>query len=161
MPFVHYDKAITHRTNVKGIYTTTPPAGLEPIVEVDQRSIELFKRNPNAYLVKDDRLVRIEETNGNFKKEQAVRQGKNQTKLDILSPLEFDSHVYNVDSAFYDNIALCLGIVALDKEHVCKLWAKNVSTDEWIFLDHDKVKLLELAKALNTRRQDSSEKLYR
>ena len=160
MPYIKYKEIDTKEptsSNIRGLYTNEP-SDKQDIIEVDQRSAELWKRDPNNYAVVDQQLVTIKRPYSNLNKAESFHKERRKTQESINEPLEVQDTTYNIDQAFQNNLSLGLGIVSCDPKHKIKLWCKQ--DNEWLFKEHSKDELLEVAKELNKRREDNSNKLY-
>lgn len=160
MPFVHFNPEITNRSNIRGIYTIESRAK-NPYVSISEKQLQEVKKDPNRFAVVDGKLELVDEHFSNFTKAKAISIERKQAKQRINKDLEVGNYIYVPDSAFQQNISLLLGIHAMDSEYVSRLWCRERESNEWRFIDHNGQMILEIAKAFNERREQTSELLYK
>jgi hypothetical protein len=159
MPYIAYDK--NREGVIVGRFTKKETANKYhlPHIEITVLEFEQVSKDINNYQVIGNKLVALERNFTNFTKVKSVNHSRRNTAIKISEPILVNGFLYTPDSAFQQNLSICLSISSIDKDHTAFLWC--LFDKVWEFRQHSVYELLEIAKALNSRRESKSQELYK
>lgn len=154
-----YNPAILSGSNITGWYSKiTESLNTSHYIMVNEREVEMYKRNPNNFRIDNKKFNEIHRTDEESTLIK-VMKNKSSAKASILSPIIVDNVEYIPDIPFQLNLSTGLHLLANKTVNSIMLMGKK--DDQWTMLEHDKDMLLAIARELNARRESISLNLYK
>lgn len=155
--YLRYDPKKSER-NIMGLHTKVPE-GYYIVITAEQEA--LITRFPNNFLVKDNKLVQLEDTSVILQKISKKKKESRQRALNkalVHSPILVKGSTFEMKTEIIQALNLNLNICSIDKDHVtyieCKVDGKPT------LKEMKRKDLLELAKAFDVRRVEISKDNY-